>query len=209
MKTHTLLLALLLTFSCKVSNNPRTSKTEIFLEDGVASWYGPGFHGKQTANGETFNTNHLTAAHRTLPFGTRVKVVNIQNQISVIVRINDRGPYANDRIIDLSKAAAKRLDIIEQGTGQVKLYLLDQNPEDIAIDNIKKPTYTIQLSSFSDEYSAKKEANKYNDGWIKPSKVGGKLVYRVFIGKFYTVESARKRKKDLGDTIGFIKQIEN
>ena len=78
---------------------------------GAASWYGPGFHGKRTANGETFNTNALTAAHKTLPFGTEVRVTNERTGKSVVVRINDRGPYAHGRVIDLSKAAAEAVSI--------------------------------------------------------------------------------------------------
>lgn len=74
-----------------------------------ASWYGPGFQGRKTANGETFNTHHLTAAHKTLPFGTRVKVLNLNTGRAVVVRINDRGPFIRGRIIDLSHAAAKAI----------------------------------------------------------------------------------------------------
>jgi rare lipoprotein A len=81
------------------------------IQSGQASWYGPGFHGKRTASGETFNTNALTAAHRTLPFGTRVKVVNKKTGRSVVVRINDRGPYAHGRVIDLSRASAQAIGI--------------------------------------------------------------------------------------------------
>jgi rare lipoprotein A len=87
------------------------------LQSGKASWYGPGFHGKRTASGETFNTNELTAAHRTLPFGTKVKVVNKKTGRSVVVRINDRGPYAHGRVIDLSRASAKAIGI--DGVGSV------------------------------------------------------------------------------------------
>ena len=78
---------------------------------GLASWYGPGFHGRRTASGETFNTNALTAAHRTLPFGTQVRVVNQQNGRSVMVRINDRGPFSHGRVIDLSRAAAQLIGL--------------------------------------------------------------------------------------------------
>ena len=78
---------------------------------GLASWYGPGFHGRRTASGETFNTNALTAAHRTLPFGTQVRVVNQQNGRSVVVRINDRGPFSHGRVIDLSRAAAQLIGL--------------------------------------------------------------------------------------------------
>ena len=89
------------------------------LQRGAASWYGPGFHGRKTANGERFNTNELTAAHRSLPFGTRLKVTNERTGRSVVVRINDRGPYAHRRIIDLSKASAQAIGI--SGTGTVAL----------------------------------------------------------------------------------------
>ena len=88
---------------------------------GRASWYGPGFHGKRTASGERFDMNDLTAAHRTLPFGTRVRVRNIQNGREVVVRINDRGPQIRDRIIDLSKAAAVALDLLQAGEAPVVL----------------------------------------------------------------------------------------
>ena len=86
---------------------------------GGASWYGPGFNGKMAASGERFNQNAMTAAHKTLPFGTVVKVVNQKTGKSVTVKINDRGPYHGSRIIDLSKAAANKLGIIAAGTGKV------------------------------------------------------------------------------------------
>jgi rare lipoprotein A len=82
------------------------------LGRGKASWYGPGFQGRLTANGERFNTNALTAAHKTLPFGTKVKVTNARTGKSVVVRINDRGPYAHGRVIDLSKASARAIGIL-------------------------------------------------------------------------------------------------
>ena len=88
---------------------------------GKASWYGPRFHGRRTANGERFDMNELTAAHRTLPFGTFVRVRNIANGREVVVRINDRGPWIKSRIIDLSRAAAASLDLLQVGEGQVIL----------------------------------------------------------------------------------------
>jgi rare lipoprotein A len=91
-------------------------------QEGKASWYGPGFHGRRTANGEIFNARALTAAHRTLPFGTRVRVVNKRTGHSVVVRINDRGPYARGRIIDLSRASAEALGI--SGVAEVALMRL-------------------------------------------------------------------------------------
>ena len=88
---------------------------------GKASWYGPGFHGRRTASGERFDMNELTAAHRTLPFGTLVRVRNVQNGLEVVVRINDRGPRVRDRIIDLSQAAAAALELLQAGEGPVVL----------------------------------------------------------------------------------------
>ena len=85
----------------------------------MASWYGPDFHGRQTANGEKYDMNAMTAAHRTLPFNTMVLVENLDNGRSVKVRINDRGPFAKGRIIDLSKAAAEKMDMIGPGTARV------------------------------------------------------------------------------------------
>jgi len=89
------------------------------LQHGVASCYGPGFHGRRTANGEKFNNHALTAAHKTLPFGSRVRVTNEHTGRSVVVRINDRGPYAHGRVIDLSRAAAQAVGL--SGVGKVSL----------------------------------------------------------------------------------------
>jgi rare lipoprotein A len=94
---------------------------DLELQRGKASWYGPGFQGKRTASGERFDMNALTAAHRTLPFGTRIRVRNSQNGREVVVRINDRGPWAGDRIIDVSKAAAAALGLLQAGEAQVVL----------------------------------------------------------------------------------------
>lgn len=86
---------------------------------GGASWYGPGFNGKRAASGEIFDQNAMTAAHKTLPFGTKVKVIDQRTGKSVLVKINDRGPYHGSRIIDLSKAAATKLGLVAKGTGKV------------------------------------------------------------------------------------------
>ena len=94
------------------------------IYSGQASWYGPGFHGRRTANGEVFNSNALTAAHRSLPFGTKVRVTNMNNGRSVVVRINDRGPFAKGRIIDLSAGAARTLNMINSGVAPVRVEVL-------------------------------------------------------------------------------------
>lgn len=88
---------------------------------GKASWYGPGFHGRTTANGERYNMHAMTAAHRTLPFGTKVRVKNLRNGRSAVLRINDRGPFIRGRVIDVSKTAAGKLGMIRSGTARVKV----------------------------------------------------------------------------------------
>jgi rare lipoprotein A len=95
-----------------------------FPQEGVASWYGPGFHGRTTASGESFDQDALTAAHPSLPFDTRVRVINLVNRREVVLRINDRGPFHDGRIIDVSRAAARRLGLIGPGTGRVRVIVV-------------------------------------------------------------------------------------
>ncbi len=100
----------------------------IDLGIGEASWYGPGFHGKTTANGEKYDMRAYTAAHRWLQFGSIVKVTNLTNNLSVKVRINDRGPYHKNRVIDLSKSAAGQIKLIKTGIAHVKIELVGYKP---------------------------------------------------------------------------------
>ena len=93
--------------------------------EGIASYYANDFNGKQTSNGETFDMNALTAAHRTFPFGTKVRVTNLENNKIVVVRVNDRGPFKEGRMMDLSMAAAKEIDLIRTGTARVRLEVLE------------------------------------------------------------------------------------
>jgi rare lipoprotein A len=95
-----------------------------YHETGIASWYGPGFDGNYTANGEIYDMSGISAAHKTLPFGTIVRVVELSTGRSVVVRINDRGPFVEGRIIDLSKGAAAELGIVEKGITKVGLRIL-------------------------------------------------------------------------------------
>ncbi len=115
----------------KVVAKKQTQKTAVAgikslrqAAQGIASWYGPGFHGRKTASGEKFNQNALTAAHRSLPFGTRVKVTNLNNGRSVVVRINDRGPFTRGRIVDLSAGAARAIGLKSSGTAPVRIQIL-------------------------------------------------------------------------------------
>jgi rare lipoprotein A len=123
-----------------------------YEQDGIASWYGPYFHGKKTANGEIFNTYSMTAAHKSLPFGSIVRVISLENGKEVIVRINDRGPFAKDRIIDLSKAAASELDLLSKGTMNVKIILLEKGQN--VYHKYENQNYNIQIASFKNENSA-------------------------------------------------------
>nr|WP_245413759.1 septal ring lytic transglycosylase RlpA family protein [Fulvimarina endophytica] len=100
------------------------SASAASVSGGHASFYGKRFHGRTTANGEKFNMNAMTAAHKTLPFGTKVKVTNRSNGKSVVVRINDRGPYIRGRVIDLSRGAAAKIGMINSGTANVKIDIL-------------------------------------------------------------------------------------
>ncbi len=105
-----------------------------YTEEGMASWYGPGFHGRKTANGERFNTNDLTAAHKSLPFNTLLRVTNLENGRYTIVRVNDRGPYARGRIIDLSYAA--KTEIGMGGLAKVKIEIVNANEEEETSEDI-------------------------------------------------------------------------
>jgi rare lipoprotein A len=121
--------ALILIWSAMPAHGGEPDERPAYLEYGEASWYGPGFEGKETASGQTFEQNRLTAAHLYLPLGTRVTVTNLENGRSVEVEVNDRGPYVRGRVIDLSKAAARKLDMVEQGTVQVRIEASRQDLE--------------------------------------------------------------------------------
>jgi rare lipoprotein A len=112
--------------ACTVLPNGRTDLDVGIKERGIASWYGEEFHGWLTANGEIYNMDAFTAAHRVLPLGTVVRVVNVENGRQVRVRINDRGPYLSGRVIDLSRAAAKELDMMDSGIAAVQLEVIGE-----------------------------------------------------------------------------------
>lgn len=138
--------------------------TPDYQETGVASWYGPGFHGRATANGEKFDQHTMTAAHRTLPMPSVVEVMNLENGRSTTVVVNDRGPFRKDRIIDLSQAAAKKLGVIEKGTAPVRVtYLPEQSRklinERIASGNLKADEKTLAML----------EIDRANSGILPPS----------------------------------------
>ena len=204
--------------ACGVSNrasssnsgtSPRSSKNINSIETGVASWYGPDFHGRQTANGEKYDMHGLTAAHRTLPFNTEVLVENLDNGKTVQVRINDRGPFAKDRIIDLSRGAAEKVEMIGPGTARVRIYIVG-GTENLP-ENIKKAQYTVQLGSYNNREAAEKKSGEIRSSYVEEVTVKGKKYYRVYFGDFYNPAialEAQQRLEGLGHE-GFVKQKGN
>lgn len=145
------------------AHSPETTgtqpKKENIFQSGIASWYGKKFHGRRTANGEIFDMYKLTAAHNTLPFNTIIEVKNIENKIKVIVRINDRGPFIKNRIIDLSYKAAKKLNMDEAGTAKVNIFIIKSlnkiKNSEIYVHKEKQNTktvyYYLQAGAFSNK----------------------------------------------------------
>ena len=181
------------------------------IETGVSSWYGPNFHGKLTANGEIYDMNGVTAAHRTLPFNSILLVENLDNGKTVEVRVNDRGPYAKNRIIDLSRGAAKKIDMIGPGTARVRLYLLEGDLENSRITDIKVPTYTVQLGSFQKKREAERKSSEIDGSRVETIKDNSKTFYRVYFGTYTDPDDAKKQMQRLKKQgfNGFVKQIEN
>lgn len=179
------------------------------IDNGVASWYGPDFHGKPTANGETYNQNEMTAAHRTLPFNTVVRVTNLDNGKSVDVRINDRGPYAHNRIIDLSYAAARKVDMIGPGTARVRLQLVSSEQP---VSRRQGPElFTVQLASYTYKSQADDFAKRIKGAFVQSARVDKVTYHRVYVGKFTDRRDAERLRRDLerqGHS-GFVKQIQN
>lgn len=166
-----------------------------YSEVGIASWYGPGFHGKLTANGETYNQKAMTAAHKTLPLPTLVKVENLENGKSVVVRVNDRGPYSKGRIIDLTEVAARRLGMIDKGTAKVRVSVLSEDPDCYVTAghevNIDKGNFAVQIGAFTDADNAKRLAGKIGSrAVVSKGYAKGTEWSRVWVTGYPTKEQA-------------------
>jgi len=149
-----LVILMIVGFNSCHPKRPAITPEGGYVETGIASWYGDEFHGRQTSSKEIFDQNDLTAAHRTLPFGTVLLVTNLDNGRQVTVRINDRGPFLKDRIIDLSYAAAKMLDMVGPGTARVRIEVIGFKKGEAA--ELKfQGKYILQVGSFVNQENAR------------------------------------------------------
>jgi len=189
----------LLSSSCAVLRKKPGIFYPIYKEKGIASWYGEDFHGRPTSSGEIYDMYGLTAAHKTLPFQTTVRVTNLKNGKSVDVRINDRGPFVEGRIIDLSYGAARVLDMVEAGISMVSLEVVDGG-RDFEY-RLKEGSFTVQVGAFLVRENAERLAHeldeKYGNAYITIYETNSKKFNRVRVGNFPTIEEAQKFAKKL------------
>jgi len=157
-------------------------------EEGQASWYGPGFHGKRTANGEIYDMDAMTAAHKKLPFGTVVQVHNRDNGRSVEVRINDRGPFIRGRIIDLSRAAADAIGMLGPGTARVRLEILHQPVE---------AGFIVQAGAFSSNANAMALLRELEPDFPEAAIYSDGSWHRIQVGPFASRKEAKKVAREL------------
>lgn len=171
-------------------NAPPQSLPVGYSEEGIASWYGIPYHGRRAADGEIYNMETLVAAHKLMPFNTWLKVTNLTNGKTVDVRIIDRGPFVDGRIIDLSKAAARQIDLLGPGIGRVRLEVIAA-PRDVPTNDF----YAVQIGSFTVLANAEQARAGYQQRYGTAQlavKSGPVPRWRVLVGKFPTVESARE-----------------
>lgn len=169
-----------------------------FRERGTASWYGRDFHGLKTSNGEIYDMHGVSAAHKTLPMGSQVVVTHLQTGRQVTVRINDRGPFVGDRIIDLSYGAARKLGVVETGLAEVEIAVVSSPALRSSIASTGTPaaaiSYAVQIAAFSvADYAAQLAAQmraRYGQAQVATAVVNGQSVHRVRVGNFTSVESA-------------------
>ncbi len=197
-----ILIALPFFFSCASASRKSSLKSypregiEVskgYSQIGIASWYGVEEHGRQAASGERFSMYGYTAAHRSLPIGTVARVINLENGRDIVVRINDRGPFIEGRIIDLSYAAAKAVDLIGKGTARVKVEVISAPGRK---NNYFQARYTVQVGAFRDRENAlslKDQLHrKIRDVQVDAIDLEGDIYHRVRIGRFSEKDDAEK-----------------
>ena len=183
--------------------------SEGYVEKGIASWYGGQFHGRKTSNGEVYDMHEVTAAHKTLPMNTLVLVENLENGKEMVVRVNDRGPFVKGRIIDLSKTAAGKLGMINNGTAQVRVSALGeartyrQGDREVARflphEDFQQGDFYIQIGSFNNKNNAlklqEKMTKKGNKVVMSKFNRGDSLFYRVQVHAGSTLTVARNMER--------------
>ena len=179
-----------------------------YVEQGVASWYGNPFDGRRTSDGEIYDMHAMTAAHRTLPFGSIVRVTNLSNGKQTEIRINDRGPFVANRIIDVSRAAAEALGMIGTGTAMVRL-------EVISGPNPQVGVFCVQVGAFRNEENADavqaELATRYTPVNLVPIETAGGRFYRVRVGRMTTEAEARQLETELraaGQSVTFVVRLD-
>jgi rare lipoprotein A len=186
-------LALLAGCSRAVLTTPSVPPVTGMEEVGMASWYGAPHHGRRTASGEVFDMHQFTAAHKTLPFGTRLLVTNRDTSQSAEVRVNDRGPFVGGRILDVSYAAARLLGAVGPGLIPVRLRVLSLPARSSTGDG----PYSVQIGSFTTRARAEALRDSVNGATIAETAVGGETVYRVRIGAYADRAQATAAARDL------------
>ncbi|MDD5268564.1 MAG: septal ring lytic transglycosylase RlpA family protein [Methylococcales bacterium] len=184
---------------------PRIASYISYIKQGVASWYGPGFHGKKTATGEIFDMYAMTAAHKTLPIPSYAQVTNLENNRSIIVRINDRGPFVRNRDMDLSYAAAKHLDMEQDGTGSIEIKVISDSQalpqlQQIAAEQAQE--VYLQVGSFGSVKKAmnlknKIAANNLPEPDIRSSTYKKSTLYKVQMGPIDSTAKANELNQQL------------
>ena len=191
------------------------ASAEGFVQKGKASWYGKKFHGRKTSNGETYNMYAMTAAHKTLPMNTWVRVYNLKNDRQIVLRVNDRGPFVAGRIIDLSYTGAKKLGVVGPGTAPVKVVALgkakkysqkSKQPTEFTPVDYWKGNFTVQVGAFQVKDNAenyrKKLSKTYKNAHIQVYTDYRGTFYRVRIGKFTNLKDAIRFKDRVEGKLG-------
>jgi rare lipoprotein A len=185
------------------------NSSTAYKEQGVASWYGKKFHGRDTSSGERYDMYAMTAAHKTLPLPTNVRVTNLENGKSVILRVNDRGPFVKNRLIDLSYAAAQELDVVANGTAVVEVVALNSAyNENAAVSqsqtasNSQNVKMYLQVGAFGEPGNAQKLADKLSDSGIPNVRVhevsgGATKLFKVRIGPLASVADYDRLSADV------------
>src|SRR5438477_1043420 len=189
------LLAIFFMQACATVHQRPVEREIGYQEEGVASWYGGEFNGRRTANGEVYDMHGLSAAHRTLPLGTIVKVTSMENGRSVQLKVNDRGPLVSGRVLDLSYGAARQLGIVGAGTGRVRI-------EVVRLAGSATPAaYTVQVGAFVMQENAfrlkDRLAARYQPIMIQRFETGRQPLYRVRVGRYSTQGMAERVAREV------------